>query len=161
VDTQRDYKAFKELLDQLYAVFRAGAKAPDSFLIAYWNALKDVPFSEVEAHAKRILATATKDTPFPKPRELRNHAPAIEPSDSRRGAAERLNERTWRSLEADDPVRFRIELGIARAARELAQLDANDPGFDEWTQEFRRWVSVRYAPRPEQEHALAKYGGRS
>jgi hypothetical protein len=139
----RDYKAFKELLDQLYAVIRGGAKAPDSFLIAYWNALKDVPFAEVEANVKRILLTATKDTSFPTPRELRNRAPAV--SDCRHESAQRLNEHAWRELKARDPARYRIEFGIARAARELARLDAGDPGFDEWTREFQHWVMQRYA----------------
>ncbi len=160
MDTQRDSKAFEDLMDRLSASLREGYKATDAQKSAYWNALKDVHLSEVRAHIERIIATATKETPFPRPRELRNRAPVIEGvPDPKRTAADRLSEQSWRDMREVDPVRYRIELGIARAARELAGLCPDDPGYEEATRDYQRWASVRYAPRIEQERAVARYAG--
>jgi len=160
MDTQRDFKPFQDLLDELHETLRNGFKAPDALVRAYWDALKDVSLAEVRFHVKRIMATATKQTSFPLPRELRNHAHALDTAgDAKRDACERASIRGWEQMRAADPVRWRIEVGIARAARELATRSPDDPGFDDWTREFQRWASVRYAPRAEQERACARYAG--
>jgi hypothetical protein len=160
MDRQRDFAAFQKLMDQLCAALRGWREAGDAFINAYWDALRDVPLAEVQANVKRIIATATKDTPFPKPRDLRDRAPAIENvHDSRRDAATRVNETTWRELRATDPVRFQIEFGIARAAREMAAISIDDPGFAECQREYQHWNSVRFAPREVQEAAVARYAG--
>jgi len=162
MDTQRDFAPFQKLMDQLCAALRGSREAGDPFVNAYWDALKDVHLSEVQANVKRIIATATKDTAFPKPRDLRSRAPVIEGAhDPRRDAATRLNEATWREMKAADPVRYQIEIGMARAAREMAAMCADDPGFEEWSREYQRWASIRYAPRAIQEATLAKYAGRT
>lgn len=159
MDTMRDAKPFHELMDELCAMLRDGFKSSDAMRNAMWDALKDVPFSEIKANAKRIMATATKDTPFPKPRDLRNRAPVIEggPYEARRQAADAFAEQTWRELRARDPIAFEVEFRIARAARELAGMSTLDPGFDEWTREYQHWASVRYAPREAQESAVARF----
>lgn len=158
MDNQRDFKAFQELVDQLNAALRGGFKATDAMIAAYWTALQDVHLSEVRAHVERIIATATQDTPFPRPRDLRNRAPMIAgPNDARGDAAQRMSEENWRGLRAQDPVKFEVEYRIAIAARELAQLDARDPGFEVAQAEFQRWMGVRYAPREQQEAFVARY----
>lgn len=158
MDTQRDAKAFHELMDELCAALREGFKSTEPMRNAYWDALKDVPLAEVRFHVKRIIATASKETPFPRPRELRNHPhPMTRADDAKAEAVARASIRAWEEMRAADPIRWRIEVGIARAARALAELSPDDPGFDDWTREFQRWARVRYAERAEQERAVARY----
>lgn len=159
MDTQRDAKAFHELMDELCAALREGFKSTEPLRNAYWDALKDVAISEVRFHVKRIIATATRETPFPRPSELRNHPhPMTRASDAKAEAAARASIRAWEEMRNDDPIRWRIEVGIARAARALAELAPDDPGYEDWTREYQRWASVRYASRAEQERAVAHNG---
>lgn len=158
MDTMRDFKPFQGQMDKLWAIIRGAKEAPNSYVNAMWDALKDVPYSEVETNVTRIVATATRDTPLPRPRELRNSAPKVVANDPRREAADRESERNWRELRASDPIRFQVEWGIARAARELSQLDMGDPGYEDWSRVYQRWASVRYAPREEQERMIARLG---
>jgi hypothetical protein len=161
MDTMRDAQPFKELMDQLSETLR-GYKATDAWRDGMWNALKDAPFSEVKANAQRIMATATKETPFPRPASLRNKPPSLPPPpDSGRERAERESIRRWRELKSEDPVEFEILFRSARAFTELSQCSADDPGYNEWLQEFRRWDSLRYLPRAEQEAHVRTYLGRS
>lgn len=156
MDTHTDFKPFRDLMDELSAALRAGFKADDAMVRAYWDALKDVSLSEVRGHVKRIIATATKETQFPKPRDLRDKPPVIQTSvyDSKREQAQRLNEQAWREMKARDPVTFHIEVNIARTAREMQTCDPDDPDWAQLASEFRRWASLRYARRSEQEAAV-------
>lgn len=157
MDHLRDAKPFQELTDELHAIYRDGFKAPEAWRNAMWEALKDVSYTEVKANAKRLMATAVKGAPLPKPTELRNRAPVLSnPYDPRRQAAEILAAQTWRELRASDPVRYHVEIRIARAARELAAINMLDPGYDDWTREYQQWAALRYAPREAQEAAVAR-----
>lgn len=158
MDTQRDFKPFQELLDELCAALREGYKASDALVRAYWDALKDVHLSEIRANAKRIIASATKETRFPLPHDLRNRPAVVDrPADAKREAAERLSLESWKEMRAQDPVSYRIEISLALAARELASLAKGDPGYDEWTNEYQRWAGIRYAPREKQEAAIRRW----
>lgn len=161
MDTHIDFKPFRDLIDELSAALRAGFKADDAMVRAYWDALKDVSLGEVRANVKRIIATATKETGFPKPRDLRNKPPVIAPTlhDPKRDAAQRLNDQTWSEMKARDPVTYQIEVGIARAARELLALDPADPDHEAVARQFQRWTQLRYARRAEQEAVIAGLGG--
>lgn len=163
MDTQRDFPAFRDLMDDLSAALRDGFKASDATVRAYFEALKDISLGEIRANAKRIIATATKETPFPRPASLRNRPPAQAQSapSFAHERAERETQRTWREMRQRDPVEFEIRFRSARAFWELAQCDVSDPGHDEWLSEYRRWQALEYAPRADQEAAIAKYGSRT
>lgn len=162
MDTLRDFPAFRDLMDDLSAALRDGFKASDATVRSYFDALKDVSIGEIRANVKRIIATATKDTAFPRPASLRNRLPTHLPSapDPLREKAERESLRSWRELRAHDPVEFEIRFRAARAFYELAQSDAADPGHDEWLREYRRWHALEYAPREQQEAAVGKRSAR-
>lgn len=163
MDTMRDSKPFQELMDQLCAALREGFKASDAMKDAYWTALKDVPFAEVKTNVQRLIATATKDTPFPRPASLRNKPPPVTPAlpDPKHERAERASVARWRELRARDPVTFEVLFRSARAFTELARCDPEDPGYSEWLADFRRWDSLRYLPRNEQETRVRAYLGAS
>lgn len=156
MDTHRDFKRFQTLMDQLCAALRGSKEAGNAFVNAYWDALKDISIEEVDANVKRIIATATKETPFPKPRELRTRAPPAS-VDPRTEAITRTNLNNWRDLHARDPVTYAIESGLARTARALAMLDEGDPGYEETLREYQHWASVRYAPDDVRARAVARY----
>lgn len=157
----RDWDGFKALMDELNAALREGFKANDAQLSAYWEALKDLDLSEVRFNVKRIIATATRDTPFPRPSSLRNKPASIAPaSDPLRERAERENVQRWEELRRTDPVGFEIQLRASRAARAMTLLDEADPDYADLARELYRWNSLRYAPHDEQVAAVARYGSR-
>lgn len=163
MDTQRDFPSFRELMDQLCAALRQGDfKASDAMVQAYWDALKDCTLAEVRANVKRIIATASRDTPFPRPASLRNRAPAVSaaPPNPNAERIERESARRWDELRKNDPLSWEIGLRAARAARQLIELSPDDPGYDEAVREQYRWDRLRYAPRAEQEVAVRAYLGR-
>jgi hypothetical protein len=163
MDTQRDFKPFQELMDQLSAALGgADFKASDARVQAYWKALKDCSLAEVRSNIERIIATATKDTPFPRPSSLRSRPPSMSASlpDPARERIERDSIRRWEELRKNDPLQWEIMLRAARAARRLLEVGEDDPGYTEITQEQQRWSALRYAPRAEQEAAVRTYLGR-
>lgn len=164
MDTHRDFIRFRALMDQLCAALRPGDfKASDAMVQAYWDVLKDCPFEEVSANVKRYIATATRDTPFPRPASLRSR-PAIvsafapDPNTERR---ERESIQRWEELRKNDPIAWEILLRTARAARRILELSEHDPGYDDALREQYRWDRLRYAPREEQEAAVNQYLGRT
>jgi ribosomal protein L12E/L44/L45/RPP1/RPP2 len=164
MDTQRDFKPFQELMDQLSAALGgADFKASDARVQAYWKALKDCSLAEVRANIERIIATATKETAFPRPSSLRSRPPPMSaaPPDASRERAERESIRRWEELRKNDPVQWEILLRVSRASRRLLELGEDDPGYQEIVQEQQRWSALRYAPRAEQEAALRTYLGRT
>jgi hypothetical protein len=163
VDTQRDFIPFRELMDQLNVALRgADFKASDALVQAYWDALKDCTLAEVRANVKRIIATATKETPFPRPTSLRSRPPCVSaaPPNPNVEHIERQSIRTWEALRRTDPLAWEILVRSARAARALMQLSEDDPGYEEAVREQSRWHVLRYAPRAEQEAAVRAYLGR-
>jgi hypothetical protein len=162
MDTLRDFPAFRDIVDDLNAVLRDGFKASDATVRGLFDALRDVPIDEIRANAKRIIATATRDTAFPKPRDLRNRPAVIEapPPSAAAEVSARRNQLMWRELRARDPIEYEILFRVARTARDLAQLDEADPGYAECAREHHRWNALRYAARAEQETLVAVYLGR-
>src|SRR5690349_11012612 len=65
-----EFDAFKAEILQLCASL--GKKYTDALGQAYWRALKDTSLDEVQSHVERILLTATSETKFPKPLQLRS-----------------------------------------------------------------------------------------
>lgn len=164
MDLQRDGKRFGELMDQLHAALKEGFKANDALRDAYWKALRDVPYSEVSANVERIIATATRDTPFPRPSSLRNSPAKIAATAAPSSAsirAERDSIRNWNDLKKADPVAFQIEWRAARAFTAMAQCEDSSEEHQEWTREYQRWGVLRYSPRAEQEAAVRTYLGQS
>lgn len=156
MDRERDTKQFAELMEQLCAALRDGFKCSEAMRDAYWNALRDVPFAEVKANALRIMATATRDMPFPRPASLRNRpaqgvamAPSFEQEKATRDSIRR-----WQEFRKCDPVAYEIAWRSARAFTALAQCDEADPDHEEWLREYRKWDRLRYVPRAEQESAV-------
>jgi hypothetical protein len=68
-----EFDAFRSEMLQLCASL--GKKYTDALGQAYWRALKDVSLDEIQAHVERILLSATSETKFPKPMQLRSTAP--------------------------------------------------------------------------------------
>jgi hypothetical protein len=149
MDTMRDFEPFRLELDKLCATFdRPPAK--DELVEAYWASLRDVRFTEVQRNVARILRTATKETKWPKPGDLRDAAPE---EGSRRSAsheaacqaAEQRNIRHWEELRATDPELHQIELSIAQCGRILASDDPSTPQYAEAIQLDRRYRDRRHA----------------
>ena len=162
MDNQVDGKRFRELMDQLHAAFKEGFKANDALSDAYWKALRDVPFTEVKANVERFIATATRDTPFPRPAMLRNAPPKILSSGLPTPAqlkAERDSVRRWRELKKTDPIAFEVEWRAARAFTAMAQCEDGSDEYADWLQQYRRWGDLRYASRTEQEEACRNFLG--
>jgi hypothetical protein len=163
MDAQRDFGSFREIVDDLNAVLRDGFKASDATVRGLFDALRDVPIEEIRANAKRIIATAGPSTRFPLPAALRNRpanivAPTVSAANAR---AEREGIRRWCELRERDRVTFEIEFGLARAAYQLIGLGPEDPDYDEYERAQAKWQRLRFAPRAEQEAAVAKSGGRA
>ncbi len=154
MERARHFKPFSGLMEQLWVALR-GTRASDAFIEAYWFALADAPYEEILRNTQRIIRGATRETPIPKPRELRDHAPppAEEPW---RQEAEARSEQAWREMKARDPLSFAIEYEIAMAARRLAQASTLDPDYEPLLKQYQHWSALRYAPREAQEAALAR-----
>jgi hypothetical protein len=154
MERSRDFKGFRGLMEQLCAV--RGMRASDAFIEAYWFGLADVSFEEVAKNTQRFIATATKDTRLPTPRELRNHPPLIDGAEPWRAEAEARSEQAWRELKARDPIAFAVEYEIAMAARHLSQASHLDPDYTPLLKQYQHWSALRYAPREAQEAAVAR-----
>lgn len=134
-----EFNQFRELLDEICATWdRPPAK--DELVRAYWEALKDVRISEVRANVTRILRTATKETKFPKPAELRNTVPTEKSATaaSAQSDAERRCIRNWGELAKRDLQLHNIELGIAHCGRILAADNMGSPQYAEALRQDRQ-----------------------
>lgn len=135
MNREQDFAQFRRLLDQLCATWdRPPAK--DELVEAYWEALRFDSLTEIERNARRIMKTAGRRTPWPKPGELRDESREETPQraasqEAARRGAEVLNAETWKQLEAQDPVRHEIEIGIARCARIMVSSHESTPQFAE------------------------------
>lgn len=131
MDTMRDFAPFRAEIDKLCATFdRPPAK--DELVDAYWNSLRDVTIAEIRRNVARIIRTATRDTKWPKPGDLRDATPE---EGTRRSAAheaayhsaEQRAARGWEDFRRHDPDLCEVELGIARCGRILAADDPSTP----------------------------------
>jgi len=131
MDTMRDFEPFRAEIDKLCATFdRPPAK--DELVDAYWNSLRDIRLSEVQRNVARIIRTATRETKWPKPGDLRD---AVPEEGTRRSAAheaayrsaEERSARNWEEALRHDRQLAEVELGIARCGRILASDDQSTP----------------------------------
>jgi hypothetical protein len=124
MDTMRDFAPFRAEIDKLCATFdRPPAK--DELVDAYWNSLRDARLSEIQRNVARIIRTATKETKWPKPGDLRDAAPeegTRRTASQEAGAqsAERLSIRNWNALQSSDADLWKLEVSIAKCGRTLA-----------------------------------------
>ena len=130
MDAMRDFVPFRAELDKLCATFdRPPAK--DELVNAYWESLRDAHFSEIQRNVKRIIRTATKETKWPKPGELRDNVPAESKrsaaSEAAYNAAERQNLKNWGELAKSDLRKHNLMLAIAHHGRTLATTDPDSP----------------------------------
>jgi len=149
MDTIRDFAPFRGEIDKLCATFdRPPAK--DELVEAYWNSLRDVRFSEVQRNVARIIRTATRESKWPKPGDLRDTVPD---EGARRSAAHeagfdaavRRNERNWEELRKGDEELWRLEATIAKCGRILASDDSSSPQYDDAIRQDRRARDERRA----------------
>lgn len=157
MDTMTDFNPFRDELDKLCATFdRPPAK--DELVDAYWNSLRDVRLSEVKRNVARIIRTATRETKWPKPGDLRDAAPE---EGTRRSAgheaaarsADERNLRNWEDLRARDPELWKVELGIAHCARILVTEDDRSPQYAEALRLDRQYRDQRLALMTHREKA--------
>lgn len=144
MDTQRDYEPFRNLLDQLCATWdRPPAK--EALVQSYWNALKEVRYAEVKANVERIIRTATRESKWPHPGDLRNELPStVAPArEAEFHKSEERNIRVWEEQIRQDPELARIELGLARWARILAVDHESTPQYAEAIRASRRLSDAR------------------
>lgn len=120
-----EFDALKGQLKQLCAAL--SKTYTDALGQAYWRVLRDVPLAEIEANVERILMTATRETKFPKPMELRTTPTAI--AQACPANAEQLNQEVWREKFRADPVRAEIDLRYHQYQRILASAHAGSPEY--------------------------------
>jgi hypothetical protein len=149
MDTMRDFAPFREEIDKLCATFdRPPAK--DELVDAYWNSLRDTQLSEIRRNVARIIRTATRDTKWPKPGDLRD---AVPEEGTRRSAAheaayrsaEERSARNWEEQRRLDPELAEVELGIAKCGRILAADDPSTPQHAEALAMDRQYRDQRKA----------------
>ena len=140
-----EFDAFRSEILQLCASL--GKKYTDALGQAYWRALKDVSLDEVQVHVERILLSATSETKFPKPLQLRSTPPKARSSVAspemlgiERRAAEGLEE-----LRKSDLQRWFEIVGNRSAAQIVDQHGSENVFFD--TQEMC-WRLIPYGARP-------------
>lgn len=157
MDARTDGERFGKLVDQLYALYHDGFKAPDAIRDAHWKVNSDLPWSEVKASYDRAITTAAPDKRMPMPGMLRTsprQGVASGPPSPAQLKAERDSIRRWRALKMSDPVAFEIEWRGSRAFTSMAQCEEGSEEHAEWLREYQRWGRLRYAPRDEQEAAV-------
>lgn len=118
MDTQRDYAAFRSILDELCAAWdRPPAK--DELVASYWRVLKDRNLSEIRSNATRLLATASKDTRWPKPGDLIDERTVMTSGaqDAAHAAIIAKNVANWEEMRRENPAEWRARLGLAHIAR--------------------------------------------
>jgi hypothetical protein len=123
-----EYEPFRALLDGLCATWdRPPAK--DEMVSAYWNALKDARYGEVKSNVERLIRTATRDSKWPRPGDLRNEAPSnVLPSrEAEFKSCEQKCSRSWDERMHKDPELTGIELAIAKTDRVLASEHPGSP----------------------------------
>lgn len=135
-----EYEPFRALLDGLCATWdRPPAK--DEMVSAYWNALKDARYGEVKSNVERLIRTATRDSKWPRPGDLRNEVPSnVLPSrETDFKACEQQCARNWDERMRKDPELTGIELAVAKTDRLLASEYPASPIYATALQENARY----------------------
>ena len=141
-----EFGGFSSELKQLCASF--GRRYTDALAQAYWRVLRDAPLSEIETNVERILLSATRDTKFPAPAELRNEAPSMRRTPAMDAEFTKIEERSARTLDElreRDSDLWRLEVSIARTGRILAMCDPGTPQYDEASRRDRVYRDQRRA----------------
>lgn len=122
--TSDDYERFVTILQNLADVY--GKKLDDAQIKFYWNALKDRPLADIELRAEKY---GQKGKFFPKPRDIRpNEAftEVVEESAESKRRFEQLNresEAVWNERLRADPLKAKLQLAAALAARYSVEAD--------------------------------------
>lgn len=135
-----DYDPFTKLLDGLCATWdRPPAK--EEMLSAWWNALKDAPYAEVKRNVDRLIKTATRNSKWPRPGDLRDQVPsvALPVHEAEFKAMEERCARNWNERLRMDQELTRIELAIARTDRVLASEHESSVIYATALEENRRY----------------------
>lgn len=135
-----EYEPFRALLDGLCATWdRPPAK--DEMVSAYWTALKDVRYGEVKNNVERLIRTATRESKWPRPGDLRNEIPSnvLPAREAEFKACEERCARNWDERMRVDPELTRIELAVAKTDRMLASEYQGSPIYAQALDENRRY----------------------
>lgn len=139
---QPDFPEFKRLMQCIDGTF--GPKLNDTLLQTFWEALKDLPLSSVEAGVQHHLRYGKF---FPKPVELRprESREAMAPSgdsDALKAAQEKTNVKLdWERVK--DPIGFALRFNVAYCAKRLAQIDSEGhPGYAEALAQYHYWLKL-------------------
>lgn len=140
-----DTGEFWKLLDQLCAAFNRPKLSEDNEgRMAFWTVLQDVQLAEVRTNVERIIRTASANTRFPKPAQLRNVIPdEAAPSrsaseEARLRAADESSGRMWDQRLREDAELATLERNIAICARVMVRLPSTTEAYaDAWRDEWR------------------------
>ena len=135
-----EYEPFEKLLDALCATWDRPPAKPE-MVAAWWAALKDVRFGEVKGNIERLIRTATRDSKWPRPGDLRNEPPSnVTPArEADFKAAEDRCARNWDERMRADSELTGIELAIAKTDRVLASEHQGSPIYATALDENRRY----------------------
>lgn len=137
MDSMTDKAPFAKLLDQICSAWNK-PPATDVMQETYWRALRDVRLPEVRANVDRILRTAGKRDPFPKPSELRNEPPNdAKPDDKFREGEQRSTDNLVQLRRADEGA-WRNDVWLRRLDRVLATESPDSPIYAQALEESRR-----------------------
>lgn len=124
-----EFDAFKGEIKQLCASL--GKAYSDALGQAYWRVLKDIPLEELEAHVERVLLTATAETKFPKPGQLRSTPAHRNPvSDPSMAKAEKESIVTWEEMRRDNPEKWLTAMSGKRAWEYAREYGISNIWFD-------------------------------
>ena len=140
---QDEFDSFKGELKQLCASL--GKPYTDALGQAYWRVLRDIPLAEVEANVERILLTASRETKFPKPMELRTTPTRV--SGQLPEVALKLNEESWRAKFAHNPELARIEQTYLQYQRVISSSNSDSAEYAMAVQESLHIIRRHGDPR--------------
>lgn len=97
-----EFDEFSKELRQLCATLRKAYT--DALAAAYWRALRDISLDEFRAHVERLIQSATPETKFPLPSQLRTTpAPVASGLDIKLREAEDISIRFLEQQRKEDP----------------------------------------------------------
>ena len=138
MDSRRDFDAFGGMMDQLCAAWNRPVS--DDVVKSYWSALKDVPLPEVERNVARIIKTATRRDPWPKPGDLRDEAPTDVKQDPKFDEGVARAVRNLEMLKRENEEAWRGEAALRRLDRIIATEWEGSPAY---AQALREWRQAR------------------
>lgn len=135
MDHQRDFLPFQRTVSRLCVTFDKFAN--DEIIEAWWKALKDCNFHEVERAIDEFIARADEKTKFPRPGQFRSVPLAANDRDAakdRRFAED--NARNWKAFCDRFPYSGPIREKMAMAARIMASEHEASPAHAEAFHEY-------------------------